>query len=52
LLKSISAQDDVCCSVAGEYSTAPRKSDVAYLEVCRNILNCKACSPYGCINRI
>jgi len=52
LLNSIAAQDDVCCSVAGKYSTAPLRSDVAYLEVCRNNLNCKVCGPYGCINRI
>jgi len=52
LLNSIAAQDDVCCSVAGEYSTAPRRSDVAYQEVCRNNLNYKACSPYGWFNRI
>jgi len=52
LLNSIAAQVDVYCSVAGEYSTTPRRSDVAYLDVCRNKLNCKACSPYGCINLI
>jgi hypothetical protein len=41
LLNGTAAQDDECCRVEGECSTAPRTSDVADPEVCRNNLNLK-----------